>query len=316
MAKRKPTPPAKRQTGAQQPLRLPVPQGYDAFLKDLKERIRTAQLKAALAVNRELIALYWHIGQQIAERQQREGWGTAVIERLAKDLQAAFPGIEGFSRSSIWRMRAFYLAYTQHVAILAQAVRELDGVNLPAVMAELPWGHNVILLEKLKDPAQRLWYAQKAIAHGWARAVLVHHIETDLYRRQGQAVTNFALTLPPPQSDLAQQVLKDPYNFDFLTLAGDAHERELQRGLLAHIRQFLLELGAGFAFVGENVHLEVGESDFYIDLLFYHLRLRAYLVIDLLCGAPHNNSCVVWLVMWSSLSLLRQARHFAVFCAT
>src|SRR5262249_33636369 len=150
------------------------------------------------------------------------------------------------------------LAYTRQVANLAQPVRELDGFHLPALLAELPWGHNVVLMQKVKDPAERLWYARKTVEHGWSHAILDHQIDSGLYRRQGKAVTNFTQTLPSPQSDLASEALKDPYTFDFLTLADDARERELQKGLLDHIRQFLLELGAGFAFVGENVHLEVG----------------------------------------------------------
>jgi predicted nuclease of restriction endonuclease-like (RecB) superfamily len=258
-----------------------VPTGYDAFLRDLKERIRTTQIKAALAVSRELIGLYWHIGQGIVQRQRTEGWGNAVIDRLGQDLQKAFPGLNGFSRTNVYRMRAFYLAYCDTQAIVPQPVGQLDDRQVPSPLADLPWGHNVLLLEKLKDPAERFWYAHKVIEHGWSRSVLDHHIDTALYRRQGKALNNFTRTLPPTQSDLAQQLLKDPYNFDFLTLADDAHERALERGLLEHIRQFLLELGAGFAFVGQQVHLEVGGEDFYIDLLFYHLQLRAYLVIDL-----------------------------------
>jgi predicted nuclease of restriction endonuclease-like (RecB) superfamily len=258
-----------------------LPEGYDAFLKDLKERIRAAQIKAAVAANSKLIELCWHTGQSIVERQEREGWGSSVIERLAKDIQTAFPGVEGFSRSNIWRMRAFFLAYTREVANLAQPVREFDGVHLPLLMAELPWGHNVVLIQKIKDPTERLWYARQAIEHGWSRPILDHQIDSGLYGRQGKAVTNFTRTLPPPQSELADEVLKDPYAFDFLSLAKDARERELKKGLLAQIRHFLLELGAGFAFVGENVHLEVGGDDFYIDMLFYHLKLRAFIVIDL-----------------------------------
>src|SRR5437867_2342352 len=190
-------------------------------------------------------------------------------------------------------MRAFYLAWTDAIRslqqavgkpaqpILQQAVGELEGEFLPQPVAEIPWGHNIQLITKLKDPLQRLWYATKTVEYGWSRAVLVHQIESGSFQRQGKAITNFQATLPPPQSDLAQQVLKDPYNFDFLTLAADARERELQQGLLAHLRKFLLELGAGFAFVGEQHHLEVGGDDFYIDLLFYHLRLRCFVVIDL-----------------------------------
>lgn len=269
-----------------------LPPGYPALLHELKRRIRAVQLEAAVSVNRELIALYWHIGKSIVERQRSEGWGKSVVDRLAGDLQREFPGVSGFSPSNIWRMRSFYLAWTEEVLAqparesggaskLAQPVRELDGQNLPQAAAEIPWGHNVILVEKVKAPAPRLWYARQTLEHGWSRAVLVHQIESDLFKRQGKAVTNFQATLPPPQSDLAQQVLKDPYNFDFLTLDPDARERELEQGLLAHLRKFLLELGAGFAFVGEQHHLEVGGEDFYIDLLFYHLRLRCFVVIDL-----------------------------------
>jgi predicted nuclease of restriction endonuclease-like (RecB) superfamily len=269
-----------------------LPAGYAELLDDLKQRIRSAQLKAAVAVNREMIALYWHIGRSIAERQRTEGWGKSVVDRLAMDLQRAFPGTEGFSPSNIWRMRAFYLAWantilaqpareTKGAANLAQPARDLETMDPPPAAVEIPWWHNVILVEKLKDPATRLWYARQTVEHGWSRAVLVHQIESDLFRRQGKAVTNFQATLPPPQSDLAQQVLKDPYNFDFLTLTADAHERELERGLLAHLRKFLLELGAGFAFVGEQHRLEVAGEDFYLDLLFYHLHLRCFVVIDL-----------------------------------
>jgi predicted nuclease of restriction endonuclease-like (RecB) superfamily len=225
--------------------------------------------------------LYWDIGRLIVERQERERWGKGIVDRLATDIQKAFPGLQGFSPRNVWRMRAFYLAYSKEVAILPQAVAELDGVNLPQPVAEIPWGHNALLLEKLKDPLQRLWYAGKALEHGWSRAILTVQIETNLYGRQGKAVNNFAATLPPPQSDLAQQVLKDPFLFDFLTLTDEAHERDLESGLLAHVEKFLLELGAGFALVGRQVHLEVGGEDFYLDLLFYHLQLRCFVVIDL-----------------------------------
>ena len=156
------------------------------------------------------------------------------------------------------------------MAKLQQPVGELDGQNVPQVVGEIPWGHNLQLLGKLKNPRQRLWYAHKVVQHGWSRAVLVHQIELDLYGREGQAITNFPETLPPPQSDLAQQTLKDPYVFDFLTLADEARERELQRGLLEHLRDFMLELGVGFAFVGSQYHLDVDGKDYYIDLLFYH----------------------------------------------
>ena len=230
-----------------------LPDGYAELLEDLKSRIRTARVKAMLAVNRELVLLYWQIGQSIVERQRAEGWGKAIIERLATDIQAAFPGLKGFSPSNIWRMRAFYLAYTKGIENLAQAARErptgelaqlareMDGVNLPQPLTDIPWFHNVVIIEKVKDPVQRIWYAHKTIEHGWSRAVLTVQIESGLYERHGKAVTNFDRTLPPPQSDLARQAVKDPYVFDFLNLADDAHERELERDLLNHIQEFLLE---------------------------------------------------------------------------
>lgn len=257
------------------------PRGYAELLADLKARIRQTRTRATLAVNRELVGLYWHIGKSIAERQRQKGWGNAIVERLAADLRREFPEAAGFSSRNIWRMRAFYLAYTDEVKKLPQPVAELNGLILPQAVAEIPWGHNAILLEKLSNPLDRLWYAQRTLEHGWSRVVLAHQIESGLHRRQGRAITNFEITLPPPQSDLARQALKDPYIFDFMTLANDAAERELEKGLIEHIRKFLIELGVGFAFVGSQVHLPVEGEDFYLDLLFYHLRLRCFVVIDL-----------------------------------
>ena len=241
---------------------------YQTLLADLKQRIRTAQVRAALAVNRELVLLYWGIGKEILARQDHEGWGTKVIDRLAKDLRSEFPGQQGLSPRNLKYMRALAEAWP-------------DEAIVQQVAAQIPWFHNCILLDKVKEPGERLWYVQQTIQNGWSRNVLVMQIETNLYRRQGKAITNFQATLPSPQSDLAQQLLKDPYNFDFLTLAQEAQERDLVRGLLAHVQQFLLELGVGFALVGSQVPLEVGGEDFRIDLLFYHLKLRAYIVIDL-----------------------------------
>jgi len=279
-----------------------LPADYPLFLESLKSRVQQSQTKAMLSVNRELLQLYWDIGRLIVERQEREGWGKSVVDRLAYDIQMAFPGMGGFSPANVWRMRAFFLAYRQSDAILAQpmrelatgekpsnsedmklaqAVRVLPAPVLPHATAEIPWGHNITLIEKVKDPVQRLWYAAKALEHGWSRAVLTVQIESGLYQRQGKAVNNFTATLPKPQSELALQSLKDPYLFDFLTLHDDAIERDLEQGLMDHVQKFLLELGAGFAFVGRQVHLTVGEDDFYIDLLFYHLKLRCFVVIDL-----------------------------------
>lgn len=269
-----------------------LPKGYPAFLADLKTRIRAAQVKAALSVNRELIELYWSIGRDIVQRQETERWGARVIDHLAKDLQRSFPALSGFSRTNVYRMRALFLAYQTPALIVpqpagqlpAQSVSQVVGQSPPQSVTAIPWGHNVVLIERIEDPVQRLWYAQQTIQHGWSRAVLVHWIESGLYQRQGRAITNFKATLPAPQSDLATEIVRDPYNFDFLTLHTDAAERDLERGLLDHIRRFLLELGAGFAFVGQQVHLEVENEDFYLDLLFYHLRLRCYIVVELKVG--------------------------------
>ena len=244
------------------------PSGYPDWLAELKTRIHHAQQRAVQAVNRELVQLYWQIGRDILERQGREGWGAKVIERLAHDLRTAFPDMKGFSRANLMYMRAFAEAWPD-----AEIVQQAVG--------QLPWGHNLVLLAKLKDSQQRLAYAQKAVEHGWSRSVLGMHIETRLLEREGQAQTNFEARLPAPGSDLAHQTLKDPYVFDFLDVSREANEREIEAALVQHVTRFLLELGAGFAFVGRQVPLEVGGDDFFIDLLFYHLKLRCYVVIEL-----------------------------------
>lgn len=241
---------------------------YDAFLSTLKQRIRTAQVRAALAVNKELVLLYWQIGREILQRQQDEGWGTKVIERLAKDLKREFPDIKGFSRTNLLYMRAFAEAYP-------------DEPFVQQAAGQIPWFHNCVLLDRVKVPEQRVWYIQQTTQNGWSRAILEMQIESRLYERQGSAVTNFSQTLPQPQSDLAQQLIKDPYHFDFLTLGKEAHERDLERALVERIRDFLLELGAGFSFVGSQYPLEVSGQEYRLDLLFYHLKLRCFVVIDL-----------------------------------
>jgi predicted nuclease of restriction endonuclease-like (RecB) superfamily len=245
-----------------------LPAGYDELLRDLKARIGQSQVRAALAVNSELVSLYWSIGHDILTRQQQQGWGARVVDRLASDLRRAFPEMKGFSRTNLLYMRAFADAYP-------------DKQFVQQVVGQIPWGHNVRILDQVKDPQEREFYVRQTIQHGWSRPVLEMQIESNLYQRQGGATTNFERTLPALQSDLAVQLLKDPYNFDFLTLGQEAHERDLERGLIDHIREFLLELGVGFAFVGSQYYMEVGGQDFYLDLLFYHLRLRAYVVIEL-----------------------------------
>ena len=247
------------------------PHDYNGWLVSLKERIRTAQIRAVAAVNTELVLLYWQIGTDILDRQEKQGWGSKVIEALAKDLRKEFPEMKGFSRSNLMYMRAFAQAWP-------------DFPIVQAVLGQLPWYHQIALVEKLKTSPEREWYAKAAIEHGWSRNVLVHHIETRLRDRQGAAPTNFKRSLPAPHSDLAQQALKDPYVFDFMSIAEDAKERALEEGLIQHLQAFMLELGKGFAFVGRQYHLEIGGDDFYLDLLFFNIALNCYVVIDLKAG--------------------------------
>ena len=244
---------------------------YNEFLGALKTHIRSAQIRAALAVNNELILLYWQIGGEILHRQQKEGWGAKVIDRLATDLKREFPDMTGFSPRNLKYMRTFAEAYPEQQVVQRYA-------------AQIPWRHNQVLLEKLKDYEQRIWYAQKSLENSWSRDILVLQIESDLYTRQGGAITNFQRTMPALQSDLAQQLIKDPYNFQFLSLGEEAQERDLERGLVEHIRNFLMELGLGFAFLGSQYPIEVSGKEYRIDLLFYHVPLHRYIVIDLKMG--------------------------------
>ncbi len=250
---------------------IPSIESYASLLASIKDRIRTAQVRAAVAVNQELVMLYWGIGKEILARQGVEGWGRNIIPRLAKDLAAQFPEMKGLSLRNLGYMKAFAEAWT-------------EAPILQEPLAKLTWFHNLTLLEKVKVREERLWYARAAVENGWSRNVLVMQIESGLYRRQGKAITNFQRTLPSPQSDLAQQLLKDPYNFDFLMLAEDAKEREIESGLVAHLQKFLVELGIGFAFVGRQYPLDVGGKDYRLDLLFYHLKLRSYVVIEIKGG--------------------------------
>ncbi len=252
-----------------------LPDNYAQWLNDLKQRIAEARQRASLSVNRELIHLYWQIGREILLRQQQQGWGSKVIEQLARDLRTAFPEMKGLSRANLMYMRAFAEAWPE--------LGERDRIVQQPV-GQIPWGHNIALITKLKDGAQRRWYAAKAIEHGWSRAVMVHQIEADLIAREGKALSNFSRNLPAAESELAQQTFKDPYLFDFLDIGPEARERDIESALTRHITQFLLELGSGFAFVGRQVSLEVGGDQFFLDLLFYHLQLRCYIVVELKAG--------------------------------
>lgn len=240
---------------------------YFELLEKIKLDIQQAQLKAALSVTQELTNLYWQIGRYLSEVVSKEKWGAKAIERIAKDLELSFPGVSGFSFRNLKFMRQFAECY-------AEGVRE-TAVSL------IPWGHNIVLMQKVDLPKKRFWYAQQAIQNGWSRSVLGMWIESDLYERQGKSVSNFKETLPNFQSDLAEQTLKDPYNFSFLALDKKFREHELEQGLMDHLQKFLLELGQGFAFVGRQVKLSIGKKDYYIDLLFYHTKLRCYIVIEL-----------------------------------
>lgn len=247
------------------------PTGYADWLAELKQRIHAAQQRATLAANRELVLLYWQIGQDILARQASQGWGSRVVDRLARDLRNAFPDMKGFSPRNLKYMRAFAEAWP-------------NGEFVQAALAQLPWYHQLALLDKLQTTEERQWYAAQALENGWSRNVLVMQIESGLRQRTGVAITNFSQRLPRPQSDLARESLKDPYRLDFLGLGKETQERAIEEALVKHVTQFLMELGAGFAFVGRQVHVEVGDKDFYIDLLFYHLKLRCYVVVELKAG--------------------------------
>jgi len=250
------------------PSSLNLAADYADWLSSLKQRIQGARQRALLAVNDTQIRLYHDIGREILDRQSQQGWGAKVIERLSADLRATFPEMKGFSSRNLKYMKAF-----------AQECPDLQIGQQSA--AQLPWFHIVTLITKLSDPAQREWYAREALAQSWPRETLAIQIKNQLHMRQGTAVTNFERRLAPPQAGLATQILKDPYHFDFLGLGDEAHERDIENALIRHITRFLLELGAGFAFVGRQFRLEVAGEEFFIDLLFYHTRLKCYVVVEL-----------------------------------
>lgn len=246
----------------------PSPGDYAQWLAELKSLIRSSRIKASLAVNRELVMLYWRIGSEIIARQAQQGWGAKVIEQLASDLRSEFPDMKGLSLRNLKYMRAFAESWP-------------DKSIVQQLGAQIPWRHNCLIIEQLKTPELRKWYIQQTIANGWSRAALEYQIETQLHNRLGQAQNNFERTLPAPQSELARDLVKDPYAFDFLGLTDAVNERSIEKALVNHLRDFLIELGVGFAFVGSQYKLDIEGDEFYIDLLFYHTKLHCYVVIEL-----------------------------------
>ncbi len=245
---------------------------YRLWIKQLKSEIQRAQIKATFSVNKQLLELYWKIGKSISEKINFEKWGTSVVENLSRDLKSYFPNQKGFSRSNLFSMRKFYDFYSQS-DVEVEFVQQLVG--------QIPWGHNMLIITKSNSVKEALFYVNKTIQNNWSRAVLTHQIALDLYNRQGKAVTNFGTTLPKPHSELAIETLKDPYKFDFLTLTEKALEKDIEEQLVKHITSFLLELGEGFSFVGRQVPIKIDDEDFFIDLLFYHIKLKCYVVIEL-----------------------------------
>jgi len=268
---------------------------YNDWILQLKQRFQQTQIKAAVQVNSELLKFYWELGAEILDKQEKTEWGSKFLEQLSFDLQSEFPEVKGFSLTNIKYIRQWYLYYNQDVIIGQQVVDQLKGeddaigqqlvAKLPDrkidQLFQIPWGHNIAIYLKCKTISEAHYYVSNTIKYGWSRSVLVHQIESDLYSREGKAVSNFNQTLPSPQSDLAIQTLKDPYVFDFLTMRADFNERELEKSLIDHITKFLLELGAGFAYMGNQIPLKVGSRDFAIDLLFYQTRLHCYVVVEL-----------------------------------
>ena len=261
---------------------------YLSFINELKSLYRESQIKAFVKVNRELLNFNWYLGKKIIEKQQFYNWGDGFITNLSKDLIREFPDAKGFSQRNLKSIRQWYLFYSHNIEIGQQNVAQLTNTNLPIqkneileLITSIPWGHNLVIISKCKNIDEALYYLKNTLEFNWSRSVLTHQIESNLFKREGNAITNFEVTMPKPFSDLARQTLKDPYNFDFLELTKEHTEHDIETGLMDHITKFLLELGVGFAFVGRQFNIEVEGKDFFIDLLFYHLKLRSYIVIEL-----------------------------------
>jgi predicted nuclease of restriction endonuclease-like (RecB) superfamily len=271
---------------------------YKIWIGELKQKIRSTQLKAAVAVNEQMIMLYWEIGMQIVEKQQEQSWGSKVVDQMAKDLKNELPDTQGFSRTNLFAMRKFYLFYNGAEIVQQPGGQMQDAESQPDIIVQqpagllsennilckIPWQHHVIIIGKCTSTAQALFYIRQTILHNWSRSVLEIQMESKLEERQGKALNNFELTLPKLQSDLAKETLKDPFKFDFLTLEANVQELQLERMLTDNISRFLLELGKGFAFVGRQYPLQIGNKERKLDLLFYHLKMHCYIVIDLKMG--------------------------------
>ncbi len=241
---------------------------YNTFINSVIGEVKKRRMQIVLQANQSMLMLYWNIGKAINEKQKEEGWGTKVIDRISHDLQKSFPDMKGFSPRNIKYMKKFATLWT-------------DEAIVQQVVAQLPWGTNIVLMDKVATQQERIWYAGKALEEGWSRNILALQIDSGAYERSGKSVNNFKIALPPEKSDMVTQIFKDPYLFDFFGTDVPRRELDVEKKLTEHIQEFLLELGQGFAFVGRQVHLEVGGDDFYIDLLFYHLKLRCYIVIEL-----------------------------------
>ncbi len=253
---------------------------YKNWLLELKQKFRQAQLKAAVRVNSALLEFYWELGASIVEQQKNVAWGSGFLKQLSIDLILEFPDVKGFSEANLNYIRRWHLFYVQGVSNSGTGCATISK-QLISELFEIPWGHNRVIISKCETIEKALFYVQKTISNGWSRAVLTHQIESGLYERSGKAITNFARTLPETQSELAHELIKDPYVFDFLTFTEDYHEKELEKALIDHIAHFLVELGAGFAYMGRQVPIQVGKKDFYIDLLFYHVKMHCYVVVEL-----------------------------------
>lgn len=289
-----------------------VSQEYKIWLESLKNKFRSSQIKASIKVNTTLLEFYWDLGEQIVEKQQEYKWGSGFLEKLSRDLSAEFPDVKGFSYTNVKNIRQWFVFWQQLVGELKttksqQLVGESSVDKTKQIVSQIfmiPWGHNIAIIQKCKNIDEAIYYVQNTLKNGISRSVLVHQIESNLYERNGKALTNFENTLPPIQSDLAKEITKDPYIFDFVTLTQDYQEKELEDALTQNITNFLLELGSGFAFVGRQYKLNVGGDEFKIDLLFYHIKLKCYVELQALNQNMQGNLVSIHLLLMGNLKIV------------